>query len=222
MKSIIYSAIVFLCIALGVLLYGNLQETARQQQSQQEFEQRKETMIQTTPGQLQHSSHTWEQLTPTQKSTLKQIGFQPAAPDGAKSVEFRLQNLNGDTVDLSAYNDHWLLLNFWATWCAPCRFEMPSMQQLHNTFNQQPFAVIGINLQEPEESIKPFVRRMELNFPIWKDKRGEIADYFFVTGVPETWLIAPGNRPVARLIGSRDWNDQTVIRSIKSLLSTDI
>lgn len=222
MKTFIYSLIVFVCVGLGVLLYGNLQDTARKQKSQQQFEQRKASMLNDSPGSLRHSSPTWKQLTQQQQLRLKRVGFQPASLAGATSLEFKAEKLGGKTIQISTYQNHWLLLNFWATWCAPCRFEMPSLQQLHRSFEEEPFAVIGINLQEPEESIKPFVRRTNLRFPIWMDKRGTIADYFFVTGVPETWLIAPGNRPVARLIGSRDWNDQQVLRVVESLLSTNL
>lgn len=212
-----YGLIIALCLSIGALLYGDLQQVAQKQENQADFQQRLDRMPKEYPP-LQSSSPAWSQLPETLRSQLSSLGFSPASPQGPNALTVSLPRLNGTTGSLEAHADEWLLINFWATWCPPCRFEMPSMNQLAKQFKDRKFTIIAINLQENESQVRQFVDSMELTFPIWLDRKGTVANRFYVTGVPETWLIAPGGRPVGKMNGSRDWNAPEVIRTMKRLL----
>ena len=134
-----------------------------------------------------------------------------AAPD------FTLSNVGEQQVSLRQYRGKVVLLNFWATWCIPCREEMPGLEQLHQTFQQQDFVILAINLKEGAEQVKTFFQKRTLSFPALLDQNGAVFRDYSVAGMPTTYLIGRDGRLLARSVGGRDWTRaeaQALIRDL--------
>ena len=117
-------------------------------------------------------------------------GRPPAADDGRLAPNFRLSLLDGGEQNLSDYRGRFVLLNFWASWCGPCREETPDLQRLSE---QVPgLAVLGVNQQEDPASVRAFVKEIQPKYPILLDRSGEVSlGYRVGLGLPVTFLVDP-------------------------------
>lgn len=107
---------------------------------------------------------------------------------GAPAPEFHLENLSGEQVSLADFRGQVVLLNFWATWCAPCRMEMPYFQ-VRADQNPDDLTVIAINFDEDVEQVQAFVDEMSLSFPVLLDPGGTVNRQYRVRGYPSSYLI---------------------------------
>lgn len=107
---------------------------------------------------------------------------------GSPAPEFRLKDLSGDEVKLSNYQGKVVLLNFWATWCAPCRLEMPELQKHFEELNHD-LVVVGINFAEPDEIVLSYVKELGVTFPVLLDPGGEIQELYRVRNYPTSFFI---------------------------------
>jgi peroxiredoxin len=110
---------------------------------------------------------------------------------GNLAPDFSLTNLEGSQVSLSDFRGQVVLLNFWATWCAPCRVEMPGFQTYYENYRSQEFVVVGIDFNEPEETVRQFAQELGISFPLLLDPGGEIQDLFNIRGYPSSVFIRP-------------------------------
>ncbi|MCS3858372.1 TlpA family protein disulfide reductase [Salinibacter ruber] len=112
-----------------------------------------------------------------------------------------LETLDGASIDLAARDGELLLVNFWATWCAPCREEIPDLKSLHTDFEN--LTVIGIALdRKGREVVKPFAQKLEINYPIVIDKSGAAeAEFGPIPGLPTTVLVTPDGQVTKRVVG---------------------
>ncbi|MBL8134855.1 MAG: TlpA family protein disulfide reductase [Anaerolineae bacterium] len=99
--------------------------------------------------------------------------------------------LNGETVQLSDYRGQVVLVNFWATWCPPCRAEMPSIQEAYQRYHEDGFTVLAINNSEPVAQIVPFVDALSLDFPVVLDLDARLQKDFGITGYPTSLFVGP-------------------------------
>jgi peroxiredoxin len=122
------------------------------------------------------------------------FGFAGAhkAPDqaqvGALAPDFELKNLKGETVRLSDYQGKPVLVNFWATWCAPCKLEMPNFQKYYAKYPGQ-FEILAIEFGEPQDTVSRFVRDMRLTFPILSDPDAKVHALYRFLGYPTSYVI---------------------------------
>lgn len=120
-------------------------------------------------------------------------GQDEAVPSGplerSQAPEFELEDLSGRQVSLSDFRGQVVLVNFWATWCAPCRLEMPSFQDRYERLQQQGFVVLAVNDEEPAADVQGFVDELGLTFPILLDPSGEVQQLYAVHGYPSSYLI---------------------------------
>ncbi len=135
-----------------------------------------------------------------------------AAPD------FTLPTANGQQVSLQHYRGKVVFLNFWATWCIPCREEMPALERLHQTYQAQDLAVISIDLKETAEQVKAFFEKHSLSFPALLDQDGSVFRDYLVAGMPTTYLIGRDGMLLARGVGGRDWTRAEALQLIKELI----
>ncbi|HWO40326.1 MAG TPA: TlpA disulfide reductase family protein [Candidatus Eisenbacteria bacterium] len=132
--------------------------------------------------------------------------------------EFSARTLDGGTISLASQQGKVVLLNFWATWCAECRPEMPMFEQLHRQFAAQGLSVIGINAREGAAAIRVYSKELRLTFPLVLDPKGQINALYGVIGLPTTFVIDRDGRAVARAIGPREWSSVPARKLIQELL----
>jgi thiol-disulfide isomerase/thioredoxin len=133
-------------------------------------------------------------------------------------------NFSGNTVDdrevsLAKLRGKVLIVNFWASWCAECRPEMPVLERLHREHAAHGLAVIGVNARENSGTVRRYARELDLTFPLVLDPRGAINTLYGVVGLPTTFLIGRDGRAVAFGVGPREWGSPSAQTLIETLLS---
>ncbi len=115
----------------------------------------------------------------------------PAALEPSPAIDFQLQGLDGKPVRLSDLRGQVVLLNFWATWCPPCKAEMPDMQALYREYGgQHNFTVVAVDVEESRDQVAAFVQQNGLSFPILLDEDGKVSNYrYFVRSLPHSLII---------------------------------
>ena len=147
---------------------------------------------------------------------LKSIGLSKPAMSGAP--DFNLLDTNGSPVGLSAYRGKLVLLNFWATWCGPCREEMPSMENLSRNFGTQGLAVLAINQRENAALVNNFMKTHGLNLTTPLDTSGRVAGYYRVYGIPVSYLIDANGQAIGMKSGPMDWATSAVVDVFRKLI----
>lgn len=123
-----------------------------------------------------------------------------------------IKTLEGENVSLSEYRGQALLINFWATWCEPCRDEMPALQRLAERLAAYPVAVIGISVDEDVNLVREFNLSHRLEFSGFIDAGGREAERVLALGVfPQTFVLDPSGRVVARYVGKQEWGGQEIV-----------
>jgi thiol-disulfide isomerase/thioredoxin len=146
------------------------------------------------------------------------IGLQPLK-EGTESVDFELQDLSGATRRLSDFRGKVVFLNFWATWCGPCRFEMPSMEKLYQRLKAKGLEIVAVNLQEDRSSVQRFVNENGLSFPVLLDTAGRIGATYGARSIPTTYIVDREGFVIAGTIGTREWDTEEYIRFFEKLLA---
>lgn len=118
-----------------------------------------------------------------QKEAMPQKGF--TAPD------FELESASGETVSLSQFQGQPVIVNFWATWCAPCRAELPDFQRVSDTYSDQGLQFVLLNQAEDAETAQSFLDDLGIDMTTLLDKRGEVANMYRVRGLPTTVFVRP-------------------------------
>lgn len=110
---------------------------------------------------------------------------------GYPAPAYATVSLNGDSVSLAAQRGKVVLLNVWATWCHPCRTEIPELRAIHAKYQAQGLELIGVSVDTDgtDEAIRSFMRDFQMTFPIWRDPDERVSTKFLVVGVPATFLI---------------------------------
>ena len=117
--------------------------------------------------------------------------------------DLTLETLDGASIDLAEQDGRLLLVNFWATWCAPCREEIPDLKALHSDLEEDGLTVIGVALdRKGREVVDPFVDKHEINYPIVVDAEGTAeAEFGPIPGLPTTILVTPDGQITKRVVG---------------------
>ena len=143
----------------------------------------------------------------------------PLPPQHAKN--FTLPDMDDRKHNLKDYQGRVVMINFWATWCPPCRQEMPSMEALYQRFKNKGFTILAINQWETPDQV--FVYTGDFSepptFPILFDPKGEISNMFSVKGLPTTILVNKKGQVVYRAIGGRDFNHPEVDKILRALIN---
>ncbi|HXF66781.1 MAG TPA: TlpA disulfide reductase family protein [Burkholderiales bacterium] len=137
---------------------------------------------------------------------------------GGAAPALELADLEGRRHRLADYRGKVVLVNFWATWCAPCREEMPSIQRLKDRLAGRPFAVLAVNLDEPEERVRRFLAQTKLDFTILLDQEKRAARAWQVRILPASFVIGADGKIRYTLVGDLDWGHELVVNRIAELL----
>ena len=108
---------------------------------------------------------------------------------GKLAPDFELSSLDGKVVSLSDFRGKPVFLNFWATWCGPCRFEMPFIQKMYEGLSNEGLVVLAVNVQENPATVKEFVESFGLTFPVLLDTNSEVRLAYNIRGIPTTFFI---------------------------------
>ena len=139
---------------------------------------------------------------------------------GMTAPNFSLPDLQGKTQRLTDYRGKVVFLNFWATWCKPCKEEMPSMQVLWDNLKNQDFMMLAVSMDRvtTTKDIPSFVETLKLSFPILTDSWGQTDKRYKLMGVPETYIIDQNGVLREKVIGPRDWTRRESIETIVRML----
>ena len=137
---------------------------------------------------------------------------------GGPTPALELVDLQGKKHSLSDYRGKVVLINFWATWCEPCREEMPSIERLRASLEGRPFAVLAVNLAEPESRIQKFLDTMPLRFPILLDRDTKTTRAWQAKVLPATYIVGADGAIRYRHVGELDWSKPEVRKQIVSLM----
>ncbi|MFY0543005.1 thiol-disulfide oxidoreductase ResA [Brevibacillus sp. H7] len=108
---------------------------------------------------------------------------------GRDAPNFSLEQLNGSPVTLSDLKGKGVVLNFWGTWCEPCKAEMPALQKQYEAYKDKGLVVIGVNIGESPITVEPFVKQLGVNFPILMDRQSQITKLYRIGPIPTTFFI---------------------------------
>ncbi len=132
---------------------------------------------------------------------------------------FQALRLDGTVAGLADYRGKVILLNVWATWCGPCRAEMPSMERLQQRFANSDFQVVAVSVdQERSAVVRQFAQELNLTFDILHDPTGEIQAVYRTSGVPESWVIDRDGTITKKVIGATEWDSPANIALVQALL----
>ena len=138
---------------------------------------------------------------------------------GMQAPDFTLRNLNGNLEGLSEFKDQVVVLNFWATWCAPCLEEMPAFEKLYRRYRSQGLTVIAVSLDKGETSkVAKFVDEHSLTFPVLLDLDGIAERIYPSFTIPFTYVIDKKGRIAARVDGAKNWSSNETFAALDILI----
>ena len=146
------------------------------------------------------------------------VAIELAQSPGAAAIDFRLKTLAGGTVTLAEYRGRPLLLNFWATWCKPCRGEMTDIIAAYNAHKDQALQVLAINLtdQERMKDVRTFVSELQMPFPVLLDEKGKVRKSYALRGVPTSVFIDSSG--VVRFVNPGPITRELIERGLAAIL----
>jgi len=153
----------------------------------------------------------------TVTKAFKNAGIQ-ASSEGIDPIDFTIPMLDGTMVNLSQLKGKVVFLNFWATWCGPCRSEMPSMEAVYQKLKDKGLEILAVNLGDSRDDVSAFMNNYKLNFPVGLDGKKLTGTYYHIQAIPTTYIIDRRGLIIARLVGSINWNTPKVIAALEAAL----
>ena len=166
------------------------------------------------PSSIQSGAPSEDSLT----AAAAKAGFQtPSSP--IKALDFTLPSLDGSTVSLKALQGSVVLVNFWATWCPPCKAEIPSLEKLYSQYKSKGLKVLAIDVAEDKTTVSAFVSANKMETTILLDASGQTAGAYGAQSIPLTYIIAKDGSVVGRTLGARDWTSPEVLSLMDALVA---
>ena len=131
--------------------------------------------------------------------------------------DFSLPDVDGELHHITDYLGKPVIVNFWATWCPPCREEMPSMNRAWHAVRDEGIAMLAINVGEDEDTVFTFTADYPVDFTLLLDESGVVVEEWGVLGLPTTLVVDPQGRIVYRAVGGRAWDDPVLLDRVRAL-----
>jgi len=140
-------------------------------------------------------------------------------PRPKQAADFTVSLLSGETLKLQGQRGKPMLVNFWATWCAPCREEMPAMERLYIKHRQRGFVLLAVSVDTDASVVKPFLERYKLTFPVTLDAKMDLANAYGVRALPASFLIDRNGYLTALALGPRTWDNRAAHTLVEGMLA---
>lgn len=152
----------------------------------------------------------------------KRSGFERGVVQiGDEAPNFTLRDLSGNVMSLSQLRGKVVLLNFWATWCGPCRVEMPAMEQLYRTLSRREFEILAVSTDSQGAAVtRPFQREMGFTFPILHDSEYRVGLTYGARSIPLTFMVDRRGIVRQKIFGARDWDSPEARDLIHELMKS--
>jgi len=137
---------------------------------------------------------------------------------GDKAPDFNITSDSGRQITRSNFGGRVLVLNFWATWCAPCIEELPSLDEMQRQLSAKGVVVVGVSVDKNEKQYQDFLKRARVSFQTSRDPDASISAQYGTFKYPETYVINANGEVVAKYIGPKDWMSAGVINDMKKIL----
>ncbi len=135
----------------------------------------------------------------------------------APTPDFGLTRPDGKKISLKDFRGKIVLLNFWASWCVPCREEMPAMEKLYQEYKDNNFTVLAVAVKDRKQDAVDFVKELKITYPIALDPEAQVGGLYGAWGLPATYLIGPKGEGLARGWGPAEWYGNGARKLIKDL-----
>ena len=155
-------------------------------------------------------------ITGLSQGTVQAANLKPVTGDVAAPA-LTLKDLHGEIHDLKDYKGQVVLVQFWATYCGPCRKEMPSMNKMMTKMGDTPFKILAVDMGESEAEVKPFVDEVKPEFTILMDEEGKSIEEWRVFAAPSNFIIGPDGKIKYTLFGGVEWDSDELIEKLKAL-----
>ena len=146
------------------------------------------------------------------------LGLQPPKEE-VEAPDFTLKDLNGKKVQLRDFRRKVIFLNFFATWCVPCRLEMPAMERLSKAYKDKGLVVLAVDIKESAKTVRTFLQELKVSFPALLDADGSVAFTYGIRPLPATYLIGRDGKILWRAFGAREWDNAASRQYFSRLLS---
>ena len=138
--------------------------------------------------------------------------------DGS-APDFTLPALNGGKVRLKGLRGKVVFINFWATWCLPCKEEMPTMERLYQKMKGKDFTILAISIDvQGERVVRPFVEKLKLTYPILLDPKQKVAEKYRLWSLPTTYILDREGKPVHMVLGGKRWDTPENVALIQKII----
>ncbi len=193
-KGIILIAFTVVLFGVGFYLTGNYSENKNNMESntQNSSTQQLADSVPTTSPEEAGSTATSSTQKPTTKSDDNRV----------KAIDFTLKDLQGNTVSLSDLKGKKVLLNFWATWCPPCKAEMPDIEKVYQEYKDDGLVVLAVDIGEKQDKVKEFVENNGYTYTVLLDTDQAVASKYNISAIPASYFIDPEGNVVKRHVGS--------------------
>jgi peroxiredoxin len=162
-------------------------------------------------------------LTPAPASAQSKVDYKAvpilqAMKEVAPTPEINLATPDGKKLSLKDFRGKVVLLNFWATWCVPCREEMPAMEKLYQEFKEKNFVILAVAVKDRKQDAVDFVKELKITYPIVLDPDAKIGQEYGAWGLPATYIIGPKGEGLARGWGPAEWYGNGARKLIRDLV----
>ncbi len=154
-------------------------------------------------------------------SPLSQASGLKAYPSDAPTPALKLQDLQGKVHNLIDYKGQVVLVQFWATYCTPCRKEMPSMNKLMKKMGDTPFKILAVDMGETKEEVSRFVKQVKPEFTILMDPTGQSIAAWRVFAAPSNFIVGPQGKIRYTLFGGIEWDSADMVKKLKALAASE-
>ena len=165
------------------------------------------------------TQHVYAQVSPEAAQAFGSAGIRILEQRQA-ARNFTLPVLGGENTSLSSFRGKVVILNFWATWCPPCREEMPSMESLYRRFKDEGLEIIAVDMMEDTETVSRFISNNGYTFPVMLDRLNRTGAVYGVSSIPASFILDREGRIIARVIGGISWNSPRMIAAFDALLKS--